>query len=98
MPTVAFITALFYEVDEPMGALPQHPEAPLWTSAVVPLGRLHARKGVGPRPCYRWLRRDYRALFPRLPERPRLLRLFKTPHDGPQGCLAAPTVLGVIDT
>ena len=28
----------------------------------------------GNRPFYRWLSRDYRALFPRLPERTRLFR------------------------
>ena len=38
MPTVDFITALFYEVDEQMHDLPKHPEAHLWPSEVVPLG------------------------------------------------------------
>src|SRR5207237_1921417 len=47
---------------------------------------------------YRWLTRDYRALFPQLPERTRLFRLFVTHHDWTQAFLAAPTVLGVIDT
>ena len=98
MTTVELITALFYEVDEQSGAIPTQPEAPRWPSEVVTLGLLHARKGVGTRPFYRWLTRDYRALFPRLPERPRLLRLFKTPHTGTQVFLAAPTVLGIIDT
>ncbi len=42
--------------------------------------------------------KDYRLLFPRLPERTRLFRLFKTHHDWPQAFLAALTVLGVIDT
>jgi hypothetical protein len=37
-------------------------------------------------------------LLPRLPERPRLLRLFTTHHDWTQAFWAAPTVLGVIDT
>jgi hypothetical protein len=65
---------------------------------VVTLGLLHALKGVGNRPFYRWLTRDYRALFPHLPERTRLFRLFKTHQDWTQVFLAAPTVLGVIDT
>ena len=34
----------------------------------------------------------------RFPERTRLFRLFKTHHDWTQVFLAAPTVLGVIDT
>ena len=35
MTTVEFITALFYHVDEPMRAMPKHPEARLWPSEVV---------------------------------------------------------------
>src|SRR5229473_3896395 len=62
-----FITALFSEVDDQLRALPKHPEARLWPSEVVTLGLLHALKGVGNRAFYRWLTRDYRALFPQLP-------------------------------
>jgi hypothetical protein len=98
MITMDFITALFYEVDEQLGAIPKHPEAHLWPSEVVTLGLWHALKGVGNRPFYRWLTRDYRALFPRLPERTRLFRLLKTHQDWTRAFLAAPTVLGVIDT
>jgi hypothetical protein len=98
MTTVDFITALFYEVDEQLHAMPKHPEAHLWPSEVVTLGLLHALKGGGNRAFYRWLTRDYRVLFPRLPERTRLFRLFTTHHDWTRVFLAAPTVLGVIDT
>ena len=98
MTTVELITALFYEVDEQLHAIPKHPEAHLWPSEVVTLGRLHALKGVGNRPFYRWLTRDYRTLCPRLPERTRLLRLCVTHQDWTQGFLASPTVLGVIAT
>ena len=84
MITVEFITALFYEIDEQLRAIPKHPEAHLWPSEVVTLGLRHALKGGGNRAFYRWLTRDYRPLFPLLPERTRLFRLF--------------TVLGVIDT
>ena len=96
MTTVEFITAWFYEVYEQMGTLPKHPEAHLWPSEVVTLGLLHALKSVGNRAFYRWLTRDYRSLFPHLPERTRLFRLFWTHHDWTQVFLAAPTVLGVI--
>ena len=34
MITLDFITALFYEIDEQLGAIPKHPEAHLWPSAV----------------------------------------------------------------
>ena len=49
MTTIDFVTALFYEVDEQIRAIPKHPEAHLWPSEVVTLGRLHALKGVGNR-------------------------------------------------
>ena len=98
MITVEFITALFYEVDEQLRTIPKHPEAHLWPSEVVTWGLLHALKGVGNRPFYRWLTRDYRPFFPRLPERPRLFRLLKTHQDWTQVFWAAPTVLGGIDT
>src|SRR4029450_12584611 len=64
----------------------------------VTLGLLHALKGGGNRPFYRWLTRDYRPPLPRLPERTRLFRLFVTHQHWTQVFLAAPTVLGVIDT
>src|SRR6202795_4393737 len=98
MTTTEFITALFYEVDEQMRAIPKHPDARLWPSEVGTLGLLHALKGVGNRAFYRWLTRDYCALFPQLPERTRLFRLFMTHQTWTQAFLAAPTVLGVIDT
>src|SRR5919109_209619 len=93
--TIDFVTALFYEVDEQMGAIPKHPEAHLWPSEVVTLGLLHALKGVGNRAFYRWLKRDYRPLFPRLPERTRLFRLFTTHQDWTQAFLASPTIAGL---
>jgi hypothetical protein len=89
---------LFYEIDEQLRAIPQHPEAHLWSSEVVTLELLHAFKGVGNRAFYRWLTRDYRMLFPRLPERAWLFRLFVTHQDWTKGFLASPTVLGGIDT
>src|ERR687884_265806 len=95
--TSEFITALFCQVDDHLPAIPKHPEAHLWPSEMVTLGLLHALKGGGNRPFYRWLTRDYRALFPRLPERTRLFRLLKTHQDWTQAFLASPTVLGVID-
>src|SRR5262245_43988261 len=98
MITLEFITALFYEIDEQLRAIPKHPEAHLWPSEVVTLGLLPALKGVGNRPFSRWLTRDYRALFPRLPERTRLFRLLKPHQAWTRAFLAAPTVLGVIDT
>src|SRR4029434_11049864 len=96
--TIEFITALFCQVDDHLAGLPKHPEARLWPSEVVTLGLLHALKGVGNRPFYRWLTRDYRPLFPHLPERTRLFRLLKNHQRLTRVFRAAPTVLGVIDT
>src|SRR3977135_3012448 len=90
MTTVDFITTLFSEVDDQLRALPTHPDAPLWPSEVVTLGLLHALKGGGNRALYRWLTSDSRALFPQLPERTRLFRLFRMPQDWPQVFLATP--------
>ena len=53
---------------------------------------------MGNRAFYRRLTQDSRVLFPRLPERTRLLRLFMTHQAWTEAFLASPTVLGVIDT
>ena len=98
MTTWDVIIALFSHVDEQLHTMPKHPEAYLWPREVVTLGVLHALKGVGNRAFHRWLTRDYRPLFPRFPERTRLFRLFTTHQDWTRVFLAAPTVLGVIDT
>src|SRR6266571_695349 len=98
MTTIDFISALFCQVDDHLSGIPKHPEAHLWPSEAVTFGLLHALKGVGNRVFSRWLTRDYRVLFPRLPKRTRLFRLLRMPQDWIQVFLAAPTVLGVIDT
>lgn len=59
-----------------MKTLPKHPQASLWPSEIVTLGVLFALKGVGNRAFYRWASRDLRGLFPAVPERTRLFRLF----------------------
>ena len=62
------------------------------------LALLYAIKGGGTRAFSRWLTRDSLALFPQVPERTRLARLF-TPHTAwTTRFLAAPTVLGVADS
>jgi hypothetical protein len=98
MTTRDFLTALFCQGDDHLSGLPQHPHATLWPSAIVTLGSLQALQGVDNRAFSRWLRRDSRALFPRLPERTRLFRLFRPHQAWTQVFLAAPTGLGVMDT
>jgi hypothetical protein len=98
MTTEDFISELFYRVDEAMTPVPKHAQARLWPSEVVTLGVLFALKGVGNRAFYRWVSRDWRRLFPALPERTRLFRLFATHRAWTDECLAAPSVLGVVDS
>ena len=94
MTTVELSTAWFSHIEQPRHAMPPPPAAHLWPRAVGTLGLLPALQGGGTRPCSRWVPRDSRALFPRLPARTRLLRLLKPQQDWTQGCWAAPTVLG----
>ncbi len=98
MSTEDFIIALFCRVDDVLGDVPKHPQASLYPSEIVTLGLLFALKGVGPRAFYRWLSRDYRHLFPKLPERTRLFRLFATHQAWAEYFLAGPTPLGVADS
>src|SRR5919199_6785430 len=94
MTTVDFIRGLLCRVDTLIQGVPKHPQANLYPSEVVTVALLFALKGVGDRAFYRWLVRDYRPLFPRVPERTRLLGLFATHQDWTASFLAKPTVLG----
>ena len=98
MTTPDFIIALLYAVDQEMLEVPKHPEAKLSPSEVVTLALLFAIKGGGRRAFSRWLTRDYLPLFPQVPERTRLARLFKTHTAWTARFMAAPTVLGVADS
>lgn len=98
MTTQDFITELFCRVDDAMKSVPKHSQAHLHPSEVVTLGVLFALKGGGNRAFYRWLVRDYRGLFPRLPERTRLFRLLATHQDWTRRFLAAPSLLAVADS
>jgi hypothetical protein len=98
MTTQDFIIALFYVVDQEMLEVQKHPEAKLSPSEVVTMAVLFAIKGGGMRAFYRWPRRAYLPLFPQVPERTRLARLFTTHTTWTARFLAAPTVLGVTDT
>ncbi len=62
------------------------------------LGLLHALKGVGTRAFYQWLHANHLDMFPRLPERTRLFRRLQTHAAWTDRFLAAPTLLGVVDT
>jgi hypothetical protein len=98
MSTLDFITELFCRVDDMMSDVPKHSQSTLHPSEVVTLGLLFALKGVGNRAFYRWIVRDYLPLFPHLPERTRLFRLFVAHREWTDRFLGQPTVLGAADT
>jgi hypothetical protein len=98
MSTQDFITEVFCRVDDVMRDVAKHPQGALYPSEVVTLGLLFAIKGVGNRAFYRWIEANYVPMFPRLPERTRLFRLFAAHREWAQRFLADPTVLGVADS
>ena len=98
MTTVDFITILFYLVDETLKDSQKHSQASLYPSEVVTLALLYALTGKGQRAYWRWLTRDYRSLFPNLPHRTRLFRLFNSHQGYIDYFLAEPSLIGVIDS
>lgn len=98
MTTDEFITELFCRVDDEMLDVEKTAQAHLYPSEVVTIGLLFALKGVGNRAFYRWLKRDYLGMFPRLPERTRLFRLFNEQRKWTQRLMASASLIGVIDT
>jgi len=92
------ILHLFCMVNDAMKDITKHPQARLHPSELVTIGLLFALKGAPFRTFYRWLKREYHHLFPRLPERTRLQRAL-APHRG--WCarfLASPTFFTTINT
>jgi hypothetical protein len=98
MCTEDIILGLYCQVDDQLGDVQKHPLAALSPSEVVTLALLFALKGVAARAFYRWLKRDWKAWFPHLPERTRLFRLFVSHQHLTQRFWASPTLLGVADT
>jgi hypothetical protein len=98
MSTEEFIIGLFCRVDDTLRDVAKHPQSVLYPSEIVTLALLFALKGVGERAFYRWLERDWLPLFPTLPERTRLFRLFRTHQEWISYFMAPATVLGVADT
>jgi hypothetical protein len=96
--TEDFIIALFCRVDTALAGVPKHPQAQLWPGELTTLAVLYALKGRGERAFYRWADRDLRPLFPNLPERTRLFRLFAKHREWTNRFLAQPTFFGVADS
>ena len=101
MTTGDFITQLFVAIDDKLTKAnknQKHPKANLYPSEVVTIALLFALKGVGNRAFYRWIANNYKPLFPNLPERTRLFRLFNTHQHLTHLFMASPSLIGVIDT
>ena len=98
MPQDEFITRLFCMIDETLGPVKKYDDETLYASEVVTLMVLFAIKGGKHRAFYRWISYNHRALFPKLPDVTRLLRLFQSHRDLLKAFLAEPTTLGIIDT
>jgi hypothetical protein len=92
------IIGLFWRVDDRLGPLPQGPGVLLHPSELVTLGLLYALKAMGQRAFYRWLARNWRHLFPKLPERTWLFRLLGSYRQLTDELLAEPSLLGVVDS
>jgi hypothetical protein len=98
MTTADIITLIFMLVDDKLPEIKKHSQAKLYPSEVVTIGILLALKGSNFSAFYRWLRRDYKGLFPGLPERSRLQRLLKTRQAWSAHLLAEPSFFSVIDS
>lgn len=98
MTTVEFITELYCRVADQLVGEDKHTQAKLYPSEVVTLALLYVLKGGGQRAFWRWLTRDYRPLFPHLPDRTRLFRLFNSHQPWIDAFLAETSLLGVVDS
>jgi hypothetical protein len=101
MTTEDIIYHIFCEVDDQMkghSEVVKHPQAKLYPSELVTIGVLMALKGVSFRAFYRWLKRDFDALFGGLPDRTRLLRALEAHQTWCDLFLAEPTFFTVGDS
>lgn len=98
MTTELIIIAIFCYVDFRMMGIPKHPQAKLYPSELVTIGILFALKGGSWDAFYRWLKRDYDALFAGLPDESRLRRGLVVHEAWCDYLLAAPSLFTVIDT
>jgi hypothetical protein len=98
MTTELIIIAIFCYVDDRMPDMDKHPQAKLYPSELATIGILFALKGGHFRAFYRWLKRDWDALFGGIPDRTRLLRALAAHQDWCDRLLAAPTFFTVSDS
>ncbi len=92
-----FIVELFCRVDDKMENVPKHTQASLYPSELVAIAIVFAVKGTGNRAFYSWFKRNFIHLFPKLPERTRLFRLFNVHRDWTDIFMAEQSMLGIAD-
>jgi hypothetical protein len=93
-----FIIELFCRIDDTLQDVSKHSQAKLYPSEVVTLAIIFTLKGGHGRSYYRWLNNNWRTLFPKMPVRTRLFRLFVSHQHLTERFMADPTILGVIDS
>ena len=98
MTTIDFTLSLFCRIDDALLDQEKPAFALLHPSEVVTLAMLQVLRGEGNRAFDRWIRRELSGLFPRLPERTRLFRLFVKYQDLAQRFLAQGTFFGIVDS
>lgn len=98
MTTEDIIIHIFCLVDDALKGIAKDPCAKLYPSEVVTIGILFSLKGGRFRAFYRWLKRDYNALFGGLPHRTALQRQLREQQDHTDLLLAQPSVLNVADS
>ncbi|MBW3638220.1 MAG: transposase, partial [Armatimonadetes bacterium] len=98
LPAKDFTIELFCRVDDALLDQKKPALSQLHPSEVVTLGLLYALRGQGYRAFYRWVQKELRPLFPRLPEQSRLFRLLRQYHHLAERFMAHATALGVCDT
>jgi hypothetical protein len=98
MTTEDIIILIFCYVDDRMFDVQKHGNASLYPSELVTIGILFALKGGRFRAFYRWLKRDYDALFGGLPERTRLQRHLQEHQSWSDRFLEKPSFFTVADS
>src|SRR5260221_11780997 len=98
MTTEEIIILIFCAVDDGLGIVPKERNAKLYASEVVTIGILFALKGGRFRAFYRWLKRDWDALFGGLPERTALQRQLRVHEHQADQLLAEGSLLNVVDS
>lgn len=98
MTTEDIIIQIFWEVDTTLGDVRKEINATLYPSEIVTIGILFALKGGQFRAFYRWLQRDYTALFGGLPERTAMEKQLVKQQHRTDALLGEAGLMNVVDS